>query len=69
MKKLIDDIVKLYKQQALNKHLDLQITYEGIIGETTKIVNDFMRIKQVLINLINNSIRFTNKGEIRLIIK
>lgn len=68
IKDLIEDIIKLYQQQLFSKELELRVSYESIC-ENTKMCNDYMRIKQVLINLVGNSVKFTRKGTITLIFR
>ena len=50
-----------------NKNLKFKI--ENSIDLPILVQIDEIKLKQVLINLISNSVKFTNTGEIRLIIK
>lgn len=54
----------LFKHQANEKKLDLNL----IIGTTVPqfIVADSLRLKQILVNLIGNAIKFTNAGNITI---
>lgn len=54
----------LFKHQANEKKLDLNL----IIGATVPqfIVADSLRLKQILVNLIGNAIKFTNAGNITI---
>ncbi|MDY0074873.1 MAG: response regulator [Acholeplasmataceae bacterium] len=62
---LVDDMKTLFDDQAKQKHLYFEI--ETIDCPFT-LVGDFIRIKQMLINLISNAIKFTDTGGISLLI-
>lgn len=44
----------------------LSISFNNILGDKTVLSGDEMRLKQVLINLLNNSVKYTEQGEIKL---
>lgn len=66
-RKIIDDICNTFSYKIQQKNLDFIIEYDENIP--TYIICDSIRIKQILNNLISNSIKFTNFGFIKLCIK
>lgn len=58
------DVVQLMQPVARRKGLELSVRPEGPMPET--IPSDEMRLRQVLINLLGNAVKFTNEGYIRL---
>lgn len=66
LKKEIRDIVEIFKPRidAKKNKLDLTISLDESIPTT--IYGDLIRVRQVLINLINNAIKFTNEGFIKV---
>jgi signal transduction histidine kinase/DNA-binding response OmpR family regulator len=62
--RLVEDVIDLFAVKAADNGIDLlyQIDYE--IPEN--IISDGYRIRQVLINLINNAMKFTHEGEVFL---
>ncbi|MDI6050176.1 PAS domain S-box protein [Flavobacterium sp. XS2P24] len=62
--KLTNQVIDLFKSQANQKKIDLKLD----IGKSVPqyILADSVRLKQILVNLLSNSIKFTNFGEIRL---
>ncbi|MEJ7827931.1 MAG: response regulator [Segetibacter sp.] len=60
----IEDVMDLFSQKVAAKALDL--IYDIDYNLPSQIIGDSLRLKQVLINLINNAIKFTHQGEIFL---
>ncbi len=61
---IVKDIENLVKIQANGKSLDFEIKYEYPLPKT--ILTDALRLKQILINLTGNAIKFTKVGKIRI---
>ncbi len=59
---LLKDTTKLLQEAAINKGIKLITQVED--GIPSAIVTDPVRLSRVLVNLIGNAIKFTNKGEI-----
>ena len=62
---LIAEVSSLVRGQAEAKGLALNIEYEGAIPKT--IHTDPARLRQILINLIGNAIKFTETGTVRVV--
>jgi PAS domain S-box-containing protein len=62
--KLIEDSVSIVRAAAVAKQLDLRISIDESISRF--LVGDEHRLRQVLLNLLNNAIKFTRKGHIFL---
>ena len=63
LKQFLDEIKFLFEFQWVEKGLNLQIVCNQNLAEES-IVSDSKRIKQVLINLLSNSLKFTEAGTI-----
>jgi PAS domain S-box-containing protein len=62
---IMDDLFILYKEQAAKQNDNLQIIYKPDPDHKNLILhNDKFRMKQVMVNLMNNALKFTEKGEI-----
>jgi signal transduction histidine kinase len=61
---LIDQVVEIMKVSAYNKKLNLLLAEQP--GLPQFIMADPVRLKQILLNLIGNAIKFTEKGFIEL---
>lgn len=64
LEKLVRDTVANVRHQLEDKDIKLIVDYDGWVPK--KIVGDQQRIMQVLSNLINNAIKFTEKGYIKV---
>lgn len=62
---VLDDIKSLMEVRAKAKKLPIEIEYIGSLPEV--VLCDSTRIRQILINLLSNSIKFTETGSVRLV--
>lgn len=60
----VGELCKLLSVFANQK--DLEFTYENEIEENLEVLGDAGRIRQVLSNLLTNSLKFTEKGSIKI---
>ena len=61
------DVVSLMRVRATAKGLPLEIEFDGPIPN--RIVSDPTRLRQILINLTGNAIKFTELGKVRLVVR
>lgn len=64
IKTTVDDVVSIFAKRAYEKDLEIVVDIDDSVP--IYILGDVVRIKQVLINIIGNAIKFTHKGEIYL---
>jgi PAS domain S-box-containing protein len=64
MEELLKKIVQMHINKAKSKNIKLLFSYDSGIPEC--LLGDETRISQILINLISNAIKFTNKGYVEL---
>jgi signal transduction histidine kinase/DNA-binding NarL/FixJ family response regulator len=56
------EVASMLRTRALEKQLSLQVLFDGPIPDAVR--TDPLRLKQVLMNLTGNAIKFTEKGEV-----
>jgi len=61
---IIADVVRLMQVRASSKRLPMVLDYRGPVPETIR--TDPTRLRQILINLLGNAIKFTESGSVRL---
>ena len=68
LKELIDEVYDIYKQQWDVKHIELNINFDERLNKYM-IKSDKLRLKQILMNLLSNSYKFTFQGSINISVK
>lgn len=61
---IIGDVAALAREQAEKKGLALVVEGDGSLP--VRLATDAVRLRQILINLISNAIKFSKRGEVRL---
>jgi PAS domain S-box-containing protein len=61
----MQEVINMLKVKATNKGIDIQYKFPEII----RVKGDAIRIKQILVNLITNAIKFTLKGRIDIVLE
>jgi len=64
LKNEISEVYKILEYKTRNKKLDFKLNFDDEIPKN--IIADPIRIKQVIINFVNNAIKFTNKGYVEI---
>ena len=62
LRDLLDEISNMFREKSAQKNVELIIDVDTDIPNA--LIGDPNRLRQVIVNLTNNAIKFTNKGEI-----
>ena len=62
---LIAEVASVMSSRAAEKKLPLRVEFDGPVPET--IQTDPLRLRQILLNLVGNAVKFTLQGEVRIV--
>jgi two-component system, sensor histidine kinase and response regulator len=63
---VVSDVVSLMRVRSLDKGITIDVTYDGEIPQ--RVCSDPTRLRQILINLIGNAIKFTASGGVKVLV-
>ncbi len=61
---LVADVASMVRRNATHKGLQLDVVFDP--GTDVTLVTDPLRLRQILLNLLGNSIKFTDRGWVRI---
>ncbi|MBV8233119.1 MAG: PAS domain-containing protein, partial [Planctomycetaceae bacterium] len=64
LRDLVEEVVDLFAAQAHQKGLEIACCVPADVPE--RVVGDPVRVRQVLVNLVGNAVKFTDRGEVAL---
>ncbi|MGN6367461.1 MAG: ATP-binding protein [Phycisphaerae bacterium] len=64
---IISEVAAVMRLRAVEKRIAFQVKYIGPIPKT--ITTDPTRLRQVLMNLVGNALKFTHSGSVRLLVR
>ncbi|RYZ56791.1 MAG: response regulator, partial [Proteobacteria bacterium] len=64
---LVNDIMDLFRESVKAKGIDLVLSVSSDIPR--RIVSDPTRLRQILINIVGNAVKFTDEGQVEIFIR
>eukprot|EP00698_Gefionella_okellyi_P017522 TRINITY_DN5140_c0_g1_i1.p1 TRINITY_DN5140_c0_g1~~TRINITY_DN5140_c0_g1_i1.p1 ORF type:complete len:908 (-),score=258.14 TRINITY_DN5140_c0_g1_i1:389-3112(-) len=64
IQQMIENVMKIMSLSAQKKHLQMNLSIEDDVPRA--VIGDFSRVRQIIINLMSNAIKFTPRGSVTL---
>ena len=61
---VINDLINITRKKALDK--DLEYSFDADPNLPVRMHGDEIRIRQIMLNVMNNAVKYTNKGEVKI---
>ena len=65
----VNKVISLVRDKARSNEIEIRCSFENFPEHSFNIFSDEQRLKQVLLNITSNAIKFTKKGFVHLKIK
>ena len=65
----VNKVISLVRDKAQSNEIEIRCSFENFPEHSFNIFSDEQRLKQVLLNITSNAIKFTKKGFVHLKIK
>ena len=62
---VVSDVASMMRVRANEHAVDLRVEYAGKLPKTIR--GDVSRLRQILVNLVGNAVKFTEKGTVRIV--
>lgn len=63
---MITTVIQGFEKQAKDKGIELIVDFWGNDRDPPKVMGDKVRLEQVIVNLVDNALKYTNKGTVRI---
>lgn len=67
VRETVDEVIRMFAVQAADKKIELGHRFEGDVPDL--MVGDPVRLRQVLVNLMSNAVKFTDTGSVFLFVR
>ena len=64
LREVIEDVANAFLEKIWEKRLELSVDIASDVPES--LISDALRLRQVLMNLVSNAVKFTDKGKVRI---
>jgi signal transduction histidine kinase/ActR/RegA family two-component response regulator len=64
---IIHDVVQVLQTRAESKRLTLSVSQDNLIPN--RILTDPTRLRQIMMNLVSNAIKFTDRGQVQIVLR
>ena len=65
--KVLAEVASLMRLRAKQKGLDFEVTFSGAVPASVH--SDAVRLRQIVVNLVGNAIKFTERGSVRVFVR
>jgi signal transduction histidine kinase/ActR/RegA family two-component response regulator len=63
-RRLVEEVIDMFSPEAVSKSLRIDVAFASSVPE--RFVGDQARLRQVLVNVVSNAIKFTTEGGVRI---